>query len=107
MFSALFGGCCASDEGELDEIDAQSAVDRSIPVPERLKDKEWNIMLLTDSYKITHWKQYPPGTTQVYSYFESRGGEFPEVLFFGLQYFIKRYLTGQVITQEKIDEAEE
>jgi nicotinamide phosphoribosyltransferase len=42
----------------------------------------------------------------VYSYFESRGGKFPEVTFFGLQYIIKRYLTGQVITKEKIDAAE-
>src|SRR5687767_1933257 len=64
-----------------------------------------NLLLLTDSYKVTHAPQYPPGTTTVYSYFESRGGQFPETVFFGLQYFIKRYLEGQVITQEKIDEA--
>lgn len=32
-----------------------------------------NIMLLADSYKATHWKQYPPGTTHVYSYMECRG----------------------------------
>ena len=38
-------------------------------------------------------------------YFESRGGKFPEICFFGLQYFIKRYLCGPVVTQEKIDEA--
>jgi nicotinamide phosphoribosyltransferase len=66
-----------------------------------------NLLILTDSYKVTHWKQYPPGCTNVYSYFESRGGEFPETLFFGLQYLVKRYLQGQVITKEKIDEAEE
>ena len=61
--------------------------------PESLLD---NIMILSDSYKTSHWRQYPPGTTTVYSYFESRGGKFPEVTFFGLQYIIKRYLTGQV-----------
>jgi len=65
-----------------------------------------NIMILSDSYKTSHWRQYPPGTTTVYSYFESRGGKFPEVTFFGLQYIIKRYLTGQVVTKEKIDSAE-
>ncbi len=65
-----------------------------------------NQLLLTDSYKLTHWKQYPPGTTQVYSYFESRGGMFQEVVFFGLQYFLKN-LEGQVVTAEKIDEAEQ
>jgi len=52
----------------------------------------YNLCLLTDSYKLTHWKQYPPGTEYVYSYFESRGGEFPQTVFFGLQYIIKKYL---------------
>ena len=57
--------------------------------------------------QTSHWRQYPPNTTTVYSYFESRGGKFDEVCFFGLQYIIKRYLTGQVVTKEKIDAAEE
>ncbi len=65
-----------------------------------------NLLLLTDSYKVTHWKQYSPGTQNVYSYLEARGGASEEIIFFGLQYFIKRYLTGQVITREKIEEAE-
>ena len=56
--------------------------------------------------QTSHWRQYPPNTTTVYSYFESRGGKFDEVCFFGLQYIIKRYLTGQVVTKEKIDAAE-
>ena len=56
-----------------------------------------NIILLTDSYKVSHYKQYPPGTEKVYSYFESRGGKYEEVCFFGLQYFIKRYLVGAVV----------
>lgn len=64
-----------------------------------------NIMLLTDSYKATHFKQYPKGTTTVYSYLESRGGKFSKTKFFGLQYFIKTYLEGKVVTKEKIDEA--
>jgi len=64
-----------------------------------------NLLLLTDSYKLTHHLQYPPGTEVVYSYFESRGGEFENCVFFGLQYFIKRYLVGQVVTQAKIEEA--
>ncbi|MDB5282166.1 MAG: nicotinamide phosphoribosyltransferase [Bacteroidota bacterium] len=65
-----------------------------------------NIMLLTDSYKISHYKQYPANTTQIYSYFESRGGRFDDVTFFGLQYLLKNYLQGVVVTQQKIDEAE-
>jgi len=65
-----------------------------------------NILLLTDSYKVSHHKQYPPGTQGVYSYFESRGGEFPQTVFFGLQYVLAEYLAGEVVTAEKIDEAE-
>jgi nicotinamide phosphoribosyltransferase len=66
-----------------------------------------NIILMTDSYKFTHWKQYPPGTQFVYSYFESRGGRWHDVVFFGLQYLMLRYLEGQVVTRDKIDEAED
>jgi nicotinamide phosphoribosyltransferase len=69
--------------------------------------KKENPILLTDSYKVSHWKQYPKGTTGVYSFFESRGGRFPEVTFFGLQYFLRRYLTGSVITEYDINEAAE
>ena len=64
-----------------------------------------NLLLLTDSYKVSHWAQYPPGTETVYSYFESRGGKYDEVCFFGLQYFLKRYLAGEVVTEARIDEA--
>ncbi len=64
-----------------------------------------SILFLTDSYKITHWKQYPPGTERVYSYFESRGGKFDSTVFFGLQYFLKKYLEGQRIFLSDIEEA--
>jgi len=63
-----------------------------------------NLILLTDSYKISHYLQYPPNTTHIYSYFESRGGAYEEVVFFGLQYYLKKYLS-QPITQENIEEA--
>ena len=65
-----------------------------------------NIILLTDSYKVSHYKQYPTGTTQIYSYFESRGGQFDNLTFFGLQYYLIEYLAGQVVTQAKINQAE-
>ncbi|XP_058488719.1 nicotinamide phosphoribosyltransferase 2 [Solea solea] len=70
--------------------------------------QEFNILLATDSYKITHYKQYPPNISKIYSYFECRrkkGSQFNEVVFFGLQYLLKKYLTGRVITEEKIQEA--
>lgn len=65
-----------------------------------------NIILNTDSYKASHWLQYPPGTEYVYSYIESRGGLYDKTLFFGLQAFLKEYLVGSVVTQEDIEEAE-
>jgi nicotinamide phosphoribosyltransferase len=68
--------------------------------------KPHNIILLTDSYKVSHYKQYPPNTTTIFSYFESRGGRFDNVVFFGLQYYLKEYLAEQVVTQEGINEAE-
>jgi len=64
-----------------------------------------NILLNTDSYKVSMFKQYPVGTTGVYSYIESRGGKYDQTLFFGLQAFIKEYLL-EPITQEDIDIAE-
>ena len=66
-----------------------------------------NIILLTDSYKQTHHRMYPLGLEYMHSYFEPRsGGEFDRVVFFGLQYFIKKYLAGRVVTEANIDEAE-
>ena len=65
-----------------------------------------SIILRTDSYKITHWKQYPKNTTHVYSYFESRGGDYTHTLFFGLQYYLKKYLVGPRVTHAAIEEAE-
>ena len=68
---------------------------------------ENNICLLTDSYKVTHHYFYPKGTDKIYSYLESRvGAEFNKTIFYGLQYILKKYLKGQVVTQEKIDEAD-
>jgi nicotinamide phosphoribosyltransferase len=65
-----------------------------------------NFVLLADAYKYSHHKLYYPGTTKIYSYLESRGGQFDETVFFGLQYFLKHYLEGIVITKEKINAAE-
>jgi len=65
-----------------------------------------NIILNTDSYKVSMMKQYPAGTTGIYSYIESRGGRYDQTLFFGLQAFIKEYLL-EPITQADIDVADE
>ena len=65
-----------------------------------------NIILNTDSYKVSMFKQYPKGTTGVYSYIESRGGRYDRTVFFGLQAFIKEYLL-EPISQRDIDVADE
>lgn len=64
-----------------------------------------SIITNTDSYKFSQYNQYPEGTTNVYSYIESRGGTWKQTVFFGLQIFLKEYLSNQ-ITQEDIDVAE-
>jgi nicotinamide phosphoribosyltransferase len=64
-----------------------------------------NIILNTDSYKLSHYWQYPPGTEYIYAYVESRGGDWDRTLFFGLQMFLKEYLSTPV-TLGDIDEAE-
>ena len=51
-----------------------------------------------DFYKADHRRQYPDGTTLVYSNLTPRSSRVPgvhEVVFFGLQYFIKEYLIRQ------------
>lgn len=66
-----------------------------------------NLILLADAYKYSHHKLYPAGTTKVYSYLESRGGKFGGTVFYGLQYFLKEYLSGQAFTKDDLDSAEE
>ncbi len=63
-----------------------------------------SIMLDTDSYKVSMWKQYPPGTEYVYSYIEARGGIYAETEFLGAQAFAK-YL-GKQITQAQLEYAD-
>jgi len=63
-----------------------------------------NIILDTDSYKHSHYLQYPPGTTGVNSYIESRGGQEEATLFFGLQAWLKKLLENPV-TLSDVDEA--
>lgn len=65
-----------------------------------------NLILNTDSYKTSHYLQYPPDTSYISCYIESRGGKFSKTLFFGLQMFLKEYLS-KPITREHINEAED
>lgn len=64
-----------------------------------------NTLLATDTYKFGHLYQYPKGTTKVYNYMQTRTnkGKMEDVVFYGLQYYIKEYLMNP-ITRENVDE---
>lgn len=71
-----------------------------------------NLILKCDSYKFSmpgpttgNCGQWPPGTTGLYAYTESRGGKYGSTVFFGLQAFLKEYLAGKVFGTVEIDEA--
>ncbi|WP_408950663.1 nicotinate phosphoribosyltransferase [Lysobacter sp. Hz 25] len=63
-----------------------------------------NLLLNTDSYKASHWLQYPPGTDATFFYVESRGGVHDRTVFFGLQAILKEYLA-KPVTHADVDEA--
>lgn len=72
-----------------------------------------NPILKTDSYKASHYLQYPPKTEYVTSYIEPRGisrkwpGEAPSLIpFVGLQKFIND-LCANPVTAEDVEEAKE
>jgi len=64
-----------------------------------------NPILDTDSYKLSHFSQYPEGTEYVSSYIEARSpnGKMDKVVFFGLQMELAK-LQGAVVTQESLDQ---
>jgi nicotinamide phosphoribosyltransferase len=65
-----------------------------------------NLILNTDSYKVSHWVQYPAGMDGMFSYIESRGGVYDRTVFFGLQAILKAYLT-RPVTLSDVEEAKE
>jgi nicotinamide phosphoribosyltransferase len=71
---------------------------------QRLNESLNNLLLNTDSYKASHWLQYPPGTDATFFYVESRGGVHDRTVFFGLQAILKEYLS-RPITHADVDDA--
>ena len=68
-----------------------------------------NVILKSDSYKYSHYKQYPPGSEYISSYIEARGSDDPDfdyVMTVGIQAFVKKYLM-YPISRRDIDEADE
>ena len=64
-----------------------------------------NPILATDSYKASHYLQFPPGTEFAHYYIESRGGLYDRTVFLGLQAYLRAYLI-RPITAAHIGEAE-
>lgn len=64
-----------------------------------------NPILNTDSYKLSHYLQYPSDVKFINSYIESRGGRWNRAIFYGLGAFLKEYLS-QKITLDDINEAQ-
>lgn len=67
-----------------------------------------NLILSADSYKFSHFRQYPPEARAVSAYVEARANSFSKTaLFFGLQAFLLDYLgpAGR-ITEANVVEAE-
>jgi nicotinamide phosphoribosyltransferase len=60
------------------------------------------LILNSDSYKLSQFKQDPLGLTNRFSYIESRGGLWDQTVFFGPQIYLKEYLS-RPFTQDDID----
>ena len=75
------------------------------PKEDLIQPLRFNPILSTDSYKLTHWWQYPANTRHIYSYVCSRGGFLDHTELAGLQYIIKSNFAGQVFTMADVDEA--
>ena len=65
-----------------------------------------NPILNTDSYKSSHFAQYPAGTSHVFSYVEARGGPYSQALFFGLQAILKEEFA-KPVTRDDMTEADD
>jgi nicotinamide phosphoribosyltransferase len=65
-----------------------------------------NLLLDTDSYKVSHWAAYPSNTTKLVAYMEPRLNDGEYMKFFGLQSLLMDWIANP-ITLEDVEEAEE
>lgn len=71
-----------------------------------MKTLSFNPILATDSYKLSHFLAYPSNVVGMFSYIEARTSGKDVIVPFGLQMWMKKFLTVPITTQH-IDEAEE
>ena len=72
---------------------------------DKLLDKPYNLILLSDAYKYSHHSFYGESMSHMGSYLEARGGDFGYTLWAGIQAKLKRFLEGVAITAQDVDEA--
>jgi nicotinamide phosphoribosyltransferase len=65
-----------------------------------------NLLIDTDSYKVSHWAAYPSDTTRLVAYMEPRLNDGEYMKFFGLQSLLMDWIANP-ITLEDVDEAAE
>lgn len=67
-----------------------------------------NLIRLTDSYKLTHHEQDPPGTTRKHAYLSARAGaRWDTTTWLGLQVQLKEFLVGTVVSPGDLVDARE
>lgn len=72
-----------------------------------MKDFKENRVMLSDSYKYSHFLQYPKGAVNMYDYAEARSlKEYDKTLFFGLQMIWKKYFSSPLTIKEVQEAAE-
>lgn len=64
-----------------------------------------NLILMVDSYKVSHWSQFPEGLEYTQYYVESRGGKYDATMLGGVNYLTE--LLSKGITEEDVLEAHE
>lgn len=63
-----------------------------------------SILNRLDVYKMGHMEQYVPGTNKVYSYLCARSDKyFNSCVWFGLQYYLKKYLCKEITKEDAAD----
>lgn len=70
-----------------------------------MKNFNTNLILAVDSYKLTHWSQFPAGLSYTQYYTESRGGKYDATIQAGNALLAQELST--VITMDDVNEANE
>jgi len=96
---------CTKHFGDYTDVELSAMTPQKLIKLIKEFQKSDNLIIMTDSYKMTHHVALPDKLEESYAYLEARGGEMPYSVLALLQYYIKRYLAGIRITPEKIEEA--